>query len=295
LKNETPCPLCGGSAKKKVFPYLTAWEGKNYSYIGCPNCGTAYLSPLPGEEDLKKIYTKDAYHDVFYPEIDNRYEKSVHLLGKYCSGKKNLLDFGCGTGGFLKATNNTGLMCYGVELDEETRRKARENSGSEIFSFDELKKKQLKFDIIHLGDVLEHLKDPSGTVNTLKKFLNPGGVFFFEGPLQNNPSLVYLSALALKNLKRFLKMDTPGASPPTHLFLTNKKATMNFFSKTLGFEIKYLRVCETGWPYLSRKPKKSTPGWYLKAILGRLAVFLSLLEPGNNKKLGNRFMAICAE
>lgn len=44
-----------------------------------------------------------------------------------------------------------------------------------------------RFDAIHLGDVLEHLPHPASLLRELEPL---GGVFFIEGPLENNPSLV---------------------------------------------------------------------------------------------------------
>jgi len=290
------CPLCSCGKAKSAFPYETIWAEKKYAYKKCSSCGTTYISPLPSGEELEKIYSFESYHNVFYHEpAAEKYKKSVKTLMQYAGERKTLLDFGCGAGFFLDEAQKSGFICSGTELDCQTREKARAFCKADIFSFEEMRESDQKFDIIHMGDVLEHLGDPHKTTEALKAFLEPGGIFFFEGPLQNNPSVVYYFVLALKNIKRFFKIDKPAKIPPTHLILTNKNAMTNFFSKRLGLKIKYFRVYETGWPYLSRRPKKPTPGWYLKAIAGGLAVLLSLLEPGNNKKLGNRFMAICAE
>ena len=51
-----------------------------------------------------------------------------------------------------------------------------------------------RYDIIYMGDVLEHLPAPAATLRDLDGLLAPGGLFFVEGPLEDNVSLVYYSA-----------------------------------------------------------------------------------------------------
>ena len=78
---------------------------------------------------------------------------------------KNVCDFGCGKGDFIREIKNKSKKIIGIELNSINKKKL-ENEGFEIFnSIDET---QDQFDTIFLNHVLEHLTDPVGILEKIK-------------------------------------------------------------------------------------------------------------------------------
>ena len=287
------CPLCAGKGSDLAFPYETNWNGNEFQYIGCDECGTAFLVPQPSETDFEKMYAKENYYDAHYNNIElGHYKVSIANMMKYCDGRRSILDFGCGNGGFLTVAQQNDFLCCGVEYNDKVIEKAHQNSGVPVHNFEYIKKSGQEFDIIHLGDVLEHIPAPRAMIEELRELLSPDGLFFIEGPLENNPSLVYFSAVSIKAARRNLKIDSPGTFTPNHLFLTNKKAILYFFSEVLKFRCLNFEIYETGWPYLSTDKVPSSIGYLIKSVIGLSAVILSKIDIFRNKTLGNRFIGI---
>ena len=287
------CPLCGGSGKEKSFPYATKWDSKDFEYIRCGDCKTVFVNPVPDELELAKMYKKENYHDKYYGSIDlKQARRPLRLLNRFCANVDSVLDFGCGNGSFLKAASYSGFSCVGVEYDEEVRKIANQNSGSPVYSFPELKAKDKKFGIIHLGDVLEHLQDPRAVTGELCRMLMPGGFILVESPLENNPSLVYWCAKCFRALKMKLKKDTRSSDAPLHLFQTNARALENFLIKNFNLRCLYSRIYETGWPYILAGSRQGFRRGLLKGAVGVCAVILSRLDLRRKNKLGNRYLGL---
>lgn len=279
------CPLCGGSATESTFPFSHNWLNRNFEFLRCADCRTACLSPVPTDRDFAQMYAKSEYHDAHQHEADSlRADDSLRWAAGLISGKRRMLDFGCGSGAFLRLANLAGFDASGVEFDEAARRAAAERSGSEVISLQSALNSNQRFDIIHLSDVLEHLPDPIVTLRQLVRLLKPDGLLFIEGPLERNPSLVYWSAASVKWVKRALGVDRPAQTPPYHLYMTDACAQLQFFRVRAGLEILAFAVHETGHPF-------SSAGDPLRSSIALASRALSRVFQGSNI-FGNRFRAI---
>jgi len=282
------CPVCGGNGETGVFPYATHWNGKEFSYIRCSECRSTFVDPVPDAEDFEKMYSKENYHDEHYSECAvEKYSGSAMLLRSQVGGGKTLLDFGCGNGAFLMAAKTAGFRCAGVEMDAKTIEFASSNSGCPVYTLKQLQLRNERFDVIHMGDVLEHLPDPVTLFEDLKAFLNEGGMFFVEGPLENNPSPVYFSARLFGLVKKIIGISVVGNHAPTHLLRVSATAQQKFFSKRLQFDEQYFEVYETGWPYLLPESR----GISIKILIGRFAKVLEGMHFGK-VVFGNRFYGL---
>lgn len=286
VNSRKKCPICFNFAKSNVFPYATIFNHEKFTYLKCQECETTYVDPTPSSQTFKLMYSKVEYHDNFYDGNDMIYQKSIYLLNNFLAKGSLVLDYGCGLGGFLKALNNEGYTPYGVEFDADAAEFASLNAKCKVYTIDNFIEHVNKpiFDAIYLGDVLEHLPDPSYTLKWLLQFLKPGGILFIEGPLEKNPSLVYLSAKIFGFIKKLINPNFVGTHPPTHLFHINAKQQLKFFYRVqLDLTLEYWEVYETGWPYLK--------GGFLKNLIATLAIKLS----GTNllsTTLGNRFCGV---
>jgi hypothetical protein len=145
---------------------------------------------------------------------------------------------------------------------------------------------------LHLGDVFEHLPFPSETIGSLRELLNPAGLFFVEGPLERNPSLVYFAASGLKSLKRKLGRDAPWNMPPWHLTLMDRHAQEAFFTERMGYRRVLVRISEDGWPYCTDQRRAMNLGTIARRMIGMAAIALNRVHLGGNRRLGNRFTGL---
>lgn len=111
---------------------------------------------------------------------------------------ENILDFGSGEGLMLSEFARF-FSVYGFEPET----KAREfsvNSGFEVFSnFKHLQTKSLKFDLITLFHVIEHLYEPNNLLVELKNYLRPGGLIIIETPNSMDALLTFFECESFQN------------------------------------------------------------------------------------------------
>jgi len=287
LNQLRSCPLCGADAEGTTFPYVTCFNDIRFSYLKCGGCSSVFVDPIPDSQTFARMYAKADYHDCHYEgKEDGAYAESTQLLRQYLPTGALVLDYGCGVGAFLRALNADGFVPYGVEFDRDAAHFAGQKAACMTMSVDDFMAQPDKplFDAIHLGDVLEHLPDPAGTLRELLVHLKPGGVLFVEGPLEINPSPVYWAARLFGAFKRIVwPKFTPG-HPPTHLFRTGAKQQLDFFTRVEPcLRLQHWDIYETGWPYAG--------GGTIKRVIAGLATRLGGKETFG-VTFGNRFCGL---
>jgi 2-polyprenyl-3-methyl-5-hydroxy-6-metoxy-1,4-benzoquinol methylase len=281
------CPLCGATAKGGAFPYATRFNNTDFKYLKCAGCSSVYVDPIPDDQTFSRMYAKDVYHDCHYEGVDNSaYLESAHLLRQSLSEGATVLDYGCGVGEFLQALGKEGFIPYGVEFDRDAAKLASKRANCTVLCVSDFSALSTppRFDAIHLGDVLEHLPDPAGTLKELMGYLKPGGTLFVEGPLEINPSVVYWAASFFGWIKHILKPGFVAGDTPTHLFRTGANQQLAFFKRAEPTsDVEYWRVYEAGWPYISGGP--------LKRFIARIAIFMGGWKI-DGLTFGNRFQGL---
>lgn len=110
-------------------------------------------------------------------------KSKLDIILSYNSNPK-VLDFGCGTGDFVKYIKNKNIEGVGVEPSKTARQIALSKN---IFAFENIKQlENQKFDVITLWHVLEHVPDYNNQINDLKKLLNPNGIIIIAVPNFNS-------------------------------------------------------------------------------------------------------------
>jgi SAM-dependent methyltransferase len=290
LVQARDCPICGGRPVGPSFPYATRFNREHFEYLKCGHCKSVFVEPVPDYPTFVRMYAKLVYHDHHYDgeECAERfdYDESVKLLMQHIEPGATVLDYGCGTGGFLKALSSNGFVPVGVEFDQDAALFAADHSQCEVISLEAFNtfSRVPRFQAIHLGDVLEHLPDPAVILKHLLELLTPGGVLFVEGPLETNPSPVFWAARTFGALKRLVKPTFLSDDPPTHLFRTDADAQKAFFARVNPkLSVRHWQVYETGWPYAS--------GGFAKRNIAVFAIFLGRRRFAG-ATFGNRFKAI---
>ena len=112
---------------------------------------------------------------------------------------KEVLDFGCGIGGFLQLTDRVSKNSVGMELNQEHVQIINDMNIKCVSSFEDLLGKQ-KFDTITLNHVLEHLMDPFEILSSLKNLLKDDGTIIIEVPHARD---ILLETFNLEDFKDF--------------------------------------------------------------------------------------------
>lgn len=113
-------------------------------------------------------------------ELASRGLDSSHRLLIEWTGKgKRVLEIGCATGYITRELRSQDCTVVGIELDAEAAESARKfcetllvgDAQDYVLNYD----LQGPFDVVLLGDVLEHLVDPWAVLRGLQKHLKPCG------------------------------------------------------------------------------------------------------------------------
>ncbi len=280
------CIICNKKKFASAFPFNTHFNGKIFFYKKCLSCKFVKIFPYPNPQDLNKLYDDKSYHEKFYSSVEtNDYIDSVNYLEKFLNNRTKLLDFGSGNGHFIKQINKI-HKCYGVEYSFETIKRLKKKFKKSIFlNKNEIDNKKYNnfFDVIHLGDVLEHVIKPDYLLHNLHKKIKKKGLLYLEGPIERNLSLVNFFIIVFGNIKRFISPNYKNNFKPYHLFFCNFQNQLSMIKKINKFKIIDYEIYETGWPY--------NCGGYLKKNIALVAILFSKLNIfGFN--IGNRFRII---
>ena len=115
---------------------------------------------------------------TFKPDPYSSHAKILRII-KSRKGKLRILDVGCSKGYIGKELVPFGHEMHGIEYDKKDAQAAKRYYKTiKVGDLDSLKLNYKKnfFDIIILGDVLEHLKNPLEVLAKLREFLKKDGI-----------------------------------------------------------------------------------------------------------------------
>lgn len=239
-----------------------------------------YYSLLKYKDDDRKVSDKSKRKianvktfsgNIKTPIIEDDYRRASQFEKNLKN--KDILDFGCGWGGFLKNIKNYKSLS-GVELRKECINFIKNNI-KKIDISDNLNSFDKKFDIITMFHVLEHIPYQTETLKVLKSKLKNKGKMIIEVPHAEDFLILQEE---LKEFKNFTFMSE-------HLILHTYKSLKSILLKS-GFKninIQYYQRYNfsnhLGW-FLKRKP--GGHNFYKEIVNDKLN--LSYCE--NLKKLG---------
>jgi SAM-dependent methyltransferase len=280
------CPLCGCDTSGPFWLGATSYRGSRFDYVQCRSCDTIFCDPMPSDETLAQMYGM-GYSESFIvdPNVDDPKEpyRTIEWLSRI--GKGTFIDYGCGDGSLLGEAAKLGWRPYGVEFDPEVARRAEGKTGLKVFSDPSalLKEAGSPADVLHLGDVIEHLTALDRQMCEIMQLVKRGGVILAQGPLEGNPTLF---SLALR-LSRSARGRRSGEGAPYHVLLATAAGQRTFFRR-FGLEELEYSIHEVSWPAPRRLsvPDLVHPRTLGLFALSRLSRWISGLGPG---KLGNRY------
>ena len=168
-------PACPISKSTDVQP-LCQVDG--FAVWRCPESATDFVWPMPDDKTLKDLYDREAWFEGGerggYSDYDAQTEPSLHLvkelLGRFPDGKGKLtvLDVGCGYGTHLRLAADQGWQCFGIEPSAHARTMAQQRHADRLTVVEQAEDLfPIRFDLILMFEVIEHLQDPYKLLFTL--------------------------------------------------------------------------------------------------------------------------------
>ncbi len=197
------CPFCGSENFENCLElkdYFLSQE--EFEIARCNECGLLYTIPRPPSDKLGDYYKSEDYlshkenKHGFVPRI-YEFVKSINLNNKLKIATKglscgNILDIGCGVGDFLLRAKKAGWGVEGVEPSEEAKLIAEKKLDNVVHAPSELSSFQnLKYDVITMWHVLEHVEDLMAEICHLHRLLKPGGRLVIAVPNYKSYDAIY--------------------------------------------------------------------------------------------------------
>lgn len=229
-QNSLACPICGYNGNVS-FRFLK----NGYNLYRCDACNLLFVHPQPSSDELLKIY------DDSYFKRGNKYlaanetesrsrnldndKRKIDVIRKYKQTGK-LLDIGCAMGDFLYLARQAGFDVTGVEVSTSCADYVKNKLGIEVQSGNLLSAQlpSSTYDIVTLWDVMEHLRNPLGTLNEAFRIMRPGGILCF--------STGDIDSFYARIMGRFWHLLTP----PQHLFYFSPKSIRQMLDRC-GFAV----------------------------------------------------------
>lgn len=228
------CVACGG-ARLQPLALVYEFHG-SFPLVECDDCGLRFLRVQPAAEGLAALYSAAYFEsdfrcgrsEVAYSSEEPFRAENTSLLEAFerLGPAGRLLELGSAGGWLLKHARERGWEAQGVEFSVD----AAERSlalGLEVFQGDLLAAAlpAESFDLVYMGDVLEHVPDCLAVLVEAARLLKTGGHLYLRGPITTNSlarrfALAFYGALGrpivLREPPYHLWEFTPG--PLEHLF-----------------------------------------------------------------------------
>ncbi|MBW8846953.1 MAG: class I SAM-dependent methyltransferase [Burkholderiales bacterium] len=152
----------------------------DYSLMACEACSLVFADPMkPGDNHF---YGWICSSRIYYPS--SRWEWGPLVERILAMDRPKVLDVGCGSGLFLETIRRRGIEGLGVDPTEESVAACRARGfEARRLSIQEMADSPLgQFGVVTLFHVLEHVADPLGAIQVLKRSLGPTGLFAVSVP-----------------------------------------------------------------------------------------------------------------
>jgi 2-polyprenyl-3-methyl-5-hydroxy-6-metoxy-1,4-benzoquinol methylase len=238
-----------------------------------------YISDHSQDTYLKLKKSTEIAHDP------KAWDQAIERFRLFETRNMSCVDFGCSIDSpIIRLAIEMGHDVIGVEWDPTVCKIAKQKMGTQVITPDEFFQSSRSFDLIFLGDVLEHLSPPGVQLTKLVAKLKPGGTLMIQGPLEGNRSILNFFLAAKSKC-------SPGETdqPPYHTSLATKKSIEIILNRA-DLSIDDLTVHSTYWPALP--PNKLFGELSFRNALLTLIQTIDVLLSKIFRNYGNRFLAI---
>jgi SAM-dependent methyltransferase len=194
-----PCAACGSQAlvphlrvrgeigDEGLIPTTKEFGTALGDIVRCEVCSHMQLDRFPTEDELDAAYAEAESDAYVEEEAGQRHSFAAVLerIERYTAERGALLDVGCWVGFLLAEARDRGWRePIGIEPSTFASDYARERLGLDVRT-EELFTADLPtahFDVVVMGDVLEHLTRANAALDRVTELLRPGGVLALELP-----------------------------------------------------------------------------------------------------------------
>jgi SAM-dependent methyltransferase len=301
------CPICDNNTITHLRKYKNKHKSfDNLNLYQCNNCNFVFVNPMPTEAILNEFNNTyfDSAHGgfnlnktavAFFSGISKiRYVYLQKYLKKNSINEIfNVLEVGPGKGFFAENyLNHNKSHKYFVLESDQSCHDSLLKIGTNILDFDTYINMNLKFDLVVISHVLEHVSNPIEFLKLMTLKLREGGVLFIDVPcldylhkeldephllfFDKNPMIILLEKI------HFNKIETNYFGQQIDNLVNNSKLNLylqyfrsKLISKGLPFlfskSSKDLRVLNSSLERAVMIPHKAhiesdKPAWWLRAI-----------------------------
>lgn len=229
MNDHFECNLCNHSGFK-IIPFRYDFKGRHINAVKCTSCGLISLFPQPSDEEIREMYSDEYFtiddvqthhyrQDYLTAVSEVDYSENVNFMQEHLPANARILEVGCATGELLAALRAEGHEVTGVEISGFAGNIAIKNKGLRVLIApfeEELLHEELEessFDLVLMGDVLEHFRNPKQAMQYSLKLLKPGGKLMVHVP----STLNLLSSRIAFLIYRILGTQKTMTIPPYHL------------------------------------------------------------------------------
>jgi 2-polyprenyl-3-methyl-5-hydroxy-6-metoxy-1,4-benzoquinol methylase len=287
MEKLTNCPVCLGENFKEILSCTDHTTTKEEFVIcQCSDCSFRFTNPRPDINESGKYYQSEDYishTDSKKGLLNKLYQiaRDYMIATKYKStikkyNAKSLVDYGCGTGDFLKYCIDKGHSAIGLEIDDSARKIALNKVSKEVYDPSHLSNiSSHSADIITLWHVLEHIHDLHPTVKHFNRILNENGTLVIAVPNHESHDAKHYG-------KHWAAYDVP-----RHLYHFNF-ASMTRLMNDEGFKLIETRTMRLDPFYIALLSNKYQSGGMnpIKAIyIGLVSNFKTLFNIRNSSSI----------
>lgn len=237
------CKICG-SPRLRQRPFGYEFHGRWLQAWGCDDCGIIFIHPQPTAEELTALYSKEYFEGDFRCGHEGRYfdtqtldrlsdTRMIREIKQFIPSGR-FLEIGCAGGAFLNAARTEGYDVCGVEFSDDAAEFARNHFGLNVVTGDvyDARFDNETFDVVFLGDVLEHLPEPCATLKEIYRITTEGGLTVLACPTQTNTLFSRIGFMIYDVIKKKATVQLP----PYHLFEYRLKSLSGLLKRS-GFSV----------------------------------------------------------
>ena len=173
------CNLCNSNNFSKILHIK--------ELVMCDNCNLVFFLKQPKYKDIRKLYNNEFFSpSKYYKKLEKSDMKNFSIIFKEIKKYKKpgkMLDVGCSTGNMIDFARSNGWSVCGIEPNMKSVRECRKK-GLKVSEkpFGEGVYPDNYFDWIHMGDVIEHVKNPIGMLRIANIKLKKDGILTLSTP-----------------------------------------------------------------------------------------------------------------
>ena len=184
------CLRCVSCEREQAYrrPVLRSDAARRpFDLVRCAACGLVQQYPRYTAERISALYDEEYY--VFAEDEACRWARAlqqyaIHILRWETGAYRRLLDVGSALGHCSALAARRGWRVVGLDVSPEAVSRSAVQFGLDVRAgrLEQHRQTLPPFDVVFLGDVLEHVPEPVAFMRGVHQVLSPGGVVCIDTP-----------------------------------------------------------------------------------------------------------------